>query len=220
MANDFITSKDLPLFTSGGRLSMGAVFVKDKQTSLLGTYDLFIRELPEKRNYFVFAGLENVIEFLLNLRFTEQHLKYFKKVYGFDDEVLEYYRNFRFTGDLEAMPEGTLCFPNEPLIRITAPLPEGMMIEQYILNTIMLQTMQASKLARVMSVVGNKNFGITFSRTHGVDAAMKAVRVAKIVGVQLAALPCAAMKYKSYKPEGGVLAHYFIQSYPDEISAF
>jgi len=199
---------------------MGAVLLKEKKKDLIGTFDLFIRELPRCRNYFVFAGLEHVIDFLINFHFTEEQLEYIKTAYEFDSEVMEYYKNFRFTGDVYAMPEGEICFPNEPLIRVTAPLIEGMIIEQFMLNTVMLQTMQASKMSRVMSVIGDKKFGITFSRTHGVDAAMKAVRTGKIVGVQLVALPLASMKYKSYKPEGGALAHYFIMSFPDEISAF
>lgn len=220
MLNDFINKEDLSLFTSGGRLAMGAVLFKENKKDLIGTFDLFIRELPKCRNYFVFAGLEHVVDFLINFRFTEEQIEYLKIAYEFDDEVLNYYRNFRFTGDVFSMSEGEICFPNEPLIRVTAPLVEGMIIEQFMLNAIMLQTMQASKMARVMSVVGDKKFGITFARTHGIDAAMKAVRTGKIVGVQLVALPLASMKYKSYKPEGGVLSHYFIMSFPDEISAF
>ncbi len=220
MINDFITRDDLSLFTSGGRLGMGAVLLKEGKKDLIGTFDLFIRELPACRNYFVFAGLEHVVDFLINFRFTNEQLEYLETTYEFDDEVMDYYKNFKFTSDVYAIQEGEICFPNEPLIRITAPLIEGMIIEQFMLNTIMLQTMQASKLSRVMSVVGDKKFGITFSRTHGVDAAMKAVRTGKIVGVQLVALPLASMKYKSYKPEGGVLSHYFIMSFPDEISAF
>jgi len=220
MINDFISREDLSLFTSGGRLTMGAVLLKEGKNNSVGTFDLFIRDLPDCRNYFVFAGLEHIVDFLINFHFTTEQLQYLESTYEFDQEIMNYYKNFKFTGHVHAMSEGTICFPNEPIIRVTAPIIEGMIIEQFMINTVMLQTMQASKMSRIMSVVGDKKFGITFSRTHGLDAAMKAVRTGKIVGVQLAALPLAAMKYKSYKPEGGVLSHYFIMSFPDELSAF
>ena len=222
MINDFVKKEDLIMFTSGARFTMGGVYLKEGKKDLMATFDLLIRELPENRNYFVFAGLEHIADYLLNLKFTKEQLQYLKKTFQFDSEILNYYQKFRFTGDLYALPEGTISFPNEPLIRITAPIIEAQLIEQYVVNTIMLQTMLASKLARVMSILNKKQkqFGLTFVRSHGIDAAMKAVRVSKIVGAQLVGLPLASMKYKIYKPEGGATCHHLFSAFPDELSAF
>jgi len=220
MPNNFITREDLPLFNNGSRFLTGAALLKDGKRDLAGTFDLFVRELPSVRNYLVFAGLEYIIEYLINFKFTDKQLAYLKKAYGLDEQTVDYYKKFKFTGDVDAMPEGTLCFAAEPIIRITAPIIEGIMTELYTNNIIMLQTMHASKIARAVFAAKRKKFIIgASSRSHGAESAVKAVRAAEITGANFT-LTLAAMQLKINKPEGGAAPHYYIMSYPDELCAF
>lgn len=221
MVRDFITKHDLPLFSSGARFTLGAVIYLENKHKIVTTYDLFIRDLPSSRNYLVFAGLEHILSFLLNYKLRPEHLSYFKKYFKFNKKVLNFYKNLRFTGDVYAVPEGSLVFPNEPLIRISAPTVEGMVIEQYLLNTVMLQTMLASKISRLIIVANNKKIGLTFPRTHGTDAALKAVRCGKIVGMQLIGLPLATLKYDNMPGSySAMTCHYFISFFDSEKQAF
>ena len=218
---DFITKEDLPMFSSGTRFTLGSVLFLENKHNIIATFDLFVRELPSKRNYLVFAGLEHVLSFLLNYKLQKEHLDYFQKYFNFDKKILDFYKNLKFTGDVYAMPEGSIAFPNEPLIRITAPIVQCMIIEQYLINTVMLQTMLASKISRLMTAVKKKKVALTFSRTHGIDAAMKAIRCGKIVGLQYGGLPLATMKYNNMPGSySAITCHYFIKFFNSEIDAF
>ena len=219
MINDYVNKKDFPMFNALSRLIMGAVYLKEKMDKHWATFDLFIREMPPVRNYFVFAGLEHIIDYLLNFKFTSEHLSYFKKTCQFEPRILNYYKNFKFTGELYAMPEGTIFFPNEPILRITAPIIEASIVECFLLNQVMLQVMIASKISRIMTACQDKTLAVTFTRAHGIDASMKGMRCAYIVGVDNLPMALASMKY-DFEPETGVTPHYFVTSFPDEISAF
>jgi nicotinate phosphoribosyltransferase len=182
------------------------------------TFDLFIRRLPENRSYFLFAGLEEALQYLQNIKFTEEHLDYLKKQ-GFNQDFLDYLHGFRFTGDVWAVPEGTLTFPNEPLIRVTAPIIEAQLVETFLLNTINLQTMIATKASRVVHAAKGKSvieFGLR--REPGIDAGMKVARSSYIAGCQGTSNVLAGMAYGI--PVFGTMAHSFIMSYPKEIDAF
>ena len=219
MINDFITKEDLMFFTSAGRFTMAGVYFQCGQKNTVATFDLLIRELPVNRNYFVFCGLEHIIDYLLNFKFTEQQLALIKKSYNFPKPVFNYFKNLRFTGDVYAMPEGTICFPNEPVVRITAPIIEGELIEQYLANAVMLQTMLASKLSRVVNAARGKETGLAFIRAHGVEPAIKSVRVGKIVGIKKIGLPISAMRYNVPLVPGSTF-HHFFQSFDSEAEAF
>ncbi len=137
------------------------------------TFDLFIRRLPENRSYFLFAGLEQALQYLQSIKFTQAHLDYLKSQ-GFNQQFLDYLRDFKFTGDVWAVPEGTVMFPNEPLIRVTAPIIEAQLVETFLLNTVNLQTLIATKASRVVQAAKGKSvieFGLR--REHGIDAGMK-----------------------------------------------
>lgn len=219
MINDFITKEDLMFFTSAGRFTMASVYFQCGQKNTIATFDLLIREMPSCRNYFVFCGLEHVVDYLLNFKFTNEQLALIQKSFHFPKPVFNYFKNLRFTGNVHAMPEGTICFPNEPLIRITAPIIEGELIEQYLANATMLQTMLASKLSRVVNAARGKEIGLAFIRAHGVEPAVKAVRAGKIVGVQKIGLPISAMRYKVPLVPGSTF-HHFFQSFDSEVEAF
>ena len=130
---NFLKEEDMSLFTDFYELAMCASYFDNKKIEL-ATFDLFIRNMPKNRSYFLFAGLEQVLLFLKNIRFTDKQIQYLKKQ-GFNADFLDYLQNFKFTGDVWAIPEGSITFQNEPLIRITAPIIEAQIVETFLLNT-------------------------------------------------------------------------------------
>jgi nicotinate phosphoribosyltransferase len=213
----FLKEENMSLFTDFYELTMCASYFDNKNFEL-ATFDLFIRRLPENRSYFLFAGLEEALQYLQSIKFTEEHLAYLKKQ-GFKEDFLDYLRGFRFTGDVWAVPEGTVAFPNEPLIRVTAPIIEAQLVETFLLNSVNLQTMIATKASRVVHAAKGKSvieFGLR--REHGIDAGMKVARSSYIAGCQGTSNVLAGQAYGI--PVFGTMAHSFIMSYPKEIDAF
>ena len=214
---DFISEENMSMFTDLYELTMCASYFDNKKFEP-ATFDLFIRRLPENRSYFLFAGLEQALLFLKSVKFTEAHLSYLKKQ-GFDRQFLDYLRDFKFTGDVWAAPEGTVAFPCEPLIRVTAPIIEAQLVETFLLNTVNLQTMIATKASRVVHAAKGKaiiEFGLR--REHGVDAGMKVARCSYIAGCQGTSNVLAGLAYGI--PVFGTMAHSFVMSYDKEIDAF
>ncbi len=213
----FQTEDNMALFTDLYELTMCASYFDNKRFEP-ATFDLFIRRLPPNRSYFLFAGLEQALLYLENVRFTEEHIAFLRKL-GFRDDFLDYLRGFRFTGDVWAVPEGTVAFPNEPLIRVTAPIIEAQLVETFLLNTVNLQTMIASKAARVVQAANGKavvEFGLR--REHGVDAGMKVARSSYIAGAAGTSNVLAGLAYDI--PVFGTMAHSFVMSFEKEIEAF
>lgn len=207
----------MSLFTDYYELTMCAAYY-DNNNFEPATFDLFIRRLPENRNYFLFAGLEEALQYLQSIKFTTKHLVYLKKQ-GFQADFLDYLRNFRFTGEVWAVPEGTIVFPNEPLLRITAPIIEAQLIETFLLNTINLQTMIATKASRVVEAAQGKGvieFGLR--REPGIDAGVKVARSSYIAGCVGTSNVLAGLIFGI--PVFGTMAHSFIMAYPREIDAF
>jgi len=198
-------------------LTMCASYFDNKRNEL-ATFDLFIRKLPPNRSYYVFAGLEQILLFLENMRFGAEHVNYLKK-HRFKEDFLRYLRGFKFSGEVWAVPEGTIVFPNEPLIRVTAPIIEAQLIESFLLNTVNLQTMIATKASRVVNAAQGRlivEFGLR--RTHGADAGMKAARCSYIAGCSGTSNVLAGMKYGI--PTFGTMAHSFVMFFDKEIDAF
>lgn len=211
------TPENMTLFTDLYELTMCASY-HDNQRFEPATFDLFVRRLPENRSYFLFTGLEQALQYLEDLKFTEEHLAYLKKL-GFKQDFLDYLRGFRFTGEVWAMPEGTVAFPCEPLIRVTAPVIEAQLVETFLLNTVNLQTAIATKASRVVHAARGKpvvEFGLR--REHGVDAGMKVARSTYIAGCAGTSNVLAGLAYGV--PVFGTMAHSFIMSYEKEIDAF
>ncbi len=214
---DDTKQENMSLFTDYYELTMCAAYF-DNQNFEPATFDLFIRRLPENRSYFMFAGLEQALLYLQSIKFTEEQLVYLKKQ-GFNQQFLDYLKKFKFTGDVWAVPEGTVAFPNEPLIRITAPIIEAQIVETFLLNTVNLQTMIATKASRVVHAAKGKaviEFGLR--REPGIDAGMKVARSSYIAGCQGTSNVLAGMAYGI--PVFGTMAHSFIMSYPKELDAF
>ena len=213
----FLKEENMSLFTDFYELTMCASYFDNKNFEP-ATFDLFIRRLPENRSYFLFTGLEQALQYLQKIKFTEEHLAYLKKQ-GFKEDFLDYLRGFKFTGDVWAVPEGTVAFPNEPLIRVTAPIIEAQLVETFLLNSVNLQTMIATKASRVVHAAKGKSvieFGLR--REPGIDAGMKVARSSYIAGCQGTSNVLAGQAYGI--PVFGTMAHSFIMSYPKEIDAF
>ncbi|MBS7616630.1 nicotinate phosphoribosyltransferase [Candidatus Bathyarchaeota archaeon] len=205
------------LLTDLYELTMCASYFDNKKFEP-ATFDLFIRRLPKNRSYFLFAGLEQVLLFLEKVRFNDEHLEFLRNQ-GFKEDFLDYLRNFRFSGDVWAVLEGTVVFPNEPLIRITAPIIEAQLVETFILNTVNLQTTIATKASRVVYAAKGKSvieFGLR--REHGVDAGLKVARASYIAGCSGTSNVLAGMLYGI--PVFGTMAHSFIMFFDNEIDAF
>jgi nicotinate phosphoribosyltransferase len=186
-------------------------------------FELFVRKLPPERHWLLACGLGPSLRLIKELRFGEPELSYLAGR-GFDDELLRYLEGFRFTGEIEAMPEGTIAFANEPMLRVTAPLPEAQLLETLLLNQVCLQTMIATKAARVVLAAGGGDVGagervLDFSarRDHGTDSAMKVARAAAVAGAGGTSNLAAAMRY-GLRPVG-TMAHSYVLSFPTEHDA-
>ena len=207
----------MSLLTDLYELTMCASYFDNKRNEL-ATFDLFIRKLPPNRSYFVFAGLEQVLLFLKNMRFNPDQINYLRKQ-GFKEDFLNYLKGFKFSGGVWSVPEGTIVFPNEPLIRVTAPIIEAQLIESFLLNTVNVQTMIATKASRVANTAQGRpviEFGLR--RTQGTDAGMKAARCSYIAGCDGTSNVLAGMKYGI--PIVGTMAHSFVMFFDKEIEAF
>jgi len=214
---DFVDETNMSLLTDFYELTMCASYFRNKRNEA-ATFDLFIRKLPLNRSYFVFAGLEQVLLFLENITFSRDQISYLR-TQGLKEDFLEYLKSFKFTGDVWSVPEGTIVFPDEPLIRVTAPIVEAQLVETFILNTVNLQTMIATKASRVVFVAQGKpivEFGLR--RTQGTDAGMKAARCSYIAGASGTSNVLAGMMHGI--PLFGTMAHSYVMSFDREIDAF
>jgi len=218
MVNDFISKEDLSLFTSGSRFPLASVFFKEGLEDTVATFDLLVRDLPPSRNFLVFAGLEHVADYLVNLKFNPRQLQWIKESFSFPPEIMNYFKKFRFTGNMYAMPEGTIFFPNEPVIRITAPLIEAQLIEMFLINTVYVQTILATKIARVTQATNGKPLALGFNRSYGLDTAIKNSRVSDIFGV----LNQLALYYykNNHKTKFYGTFHYLMMAFDTEKDAF
>jgi nicotinate phosphoribosyltransferase len=183
------------------------------------TFELFVRRLPPARNFLVAAGLEQALQFLETLAFTDDEVAWVERQGSFKPRLLDHLRALRFTGDVHAMPEGTVFFADEPILRVTAPLPLAQLVESRLLNIVHFQTLIASKAARVVLAAPGKllvDFGMR--RAHGAEAALFAARAAYLAGFDGTATAEAARLYGL--PAFGTMAHSFVQAHAAEADAF
>jgi nicotinate phosphoribosyltransferase len=182
-------------------------------------FEFFVRRLPARRNFLVAAGLEDALAYLETLRFSAHEIDWLKSTGRFRSNLLDYLTGLRFTGDVHAIPEGTICFPHEPLVRITAPLPIAQLVETRLINILHFQTMIASKAARMVLAAPGKilsDFGLRTA--HGAEAGLFSARASYIAGFFGAANVLAGERYGI--PIVGTMAHSFVQVHDDEMTAF
>lgn len=214
-----ISSSELALFLDYYELtSSKADFDQDNHAVV--TQEYFVRSVPFG-GYLIAVGLEQVIAFVRNLRFEEKDLGWLEATSGpdFKNGFLDYLKNFRFQGDIDAVPEGTIIFPNEPIINVTGPTIEVQLMETYLLNVMNFQSLVATKTARMVDVAQGRtivDFGAR--RAHGRDAALLAARAAYIAGATGTSLVLAGKTWGI--PYIGTMPHAFIQNRPSELQAF
>jgi nicotinate phosphoribosyltransferase len=209
---------DAALFTDLYELTMAAAFFREGVRGS-ATFSLFVRRLPTERAFLVAAGLQEVLVYLRELRFSADALEYLRSLGRFEPGFLEALAALRFTGDVRAMREGTVLFADEPLLEVTAPIIEAQLLETAVINFCHLQTVQASKAARAVLAAGGRplaEFGLR--RSHGVDAGMKAARAAVLAGFDSTSNVLAGRMYGL--PLSGTMAHSFVMAFPREIDAF
>jgi nicotinate phosphoribosyltransferase len=194
-------------------------YVEQGKEEQVANFDYFFRTVPDDGGYCVLAGLEDLIKYVKALRFSEEDLSYLTRLGIFSDEVLTYLKDFKFTGDLWAIPEGNVVFPHEPLIRVLAPLPEAQLIESTLLNIMNFQTLIATKAARVCwAAQGDPVIDFGLRRAHGPDGGLMASRAAYIGGVEGTSNVLAGRLYGI--PIRGTHAHSWVESFPNELDAF
>ena len=206
------------LFTDLYELTMAQAYW---QAGVMGEacFSLFVRRLPTNRGYLVFAGLEDMLDALSNLRFSEDDIDYLRSMSLFDDGFLDYLADLRFTGCARAMPEASIFFANEPVIEVRAPVIEAQIAETLLLNLFNAQTMLATKAARVVEAAdGRTVVDFAARRTQGRDAAMKFARASYIAGFAGTSNVLASKRYGI--PPVGTMAHSFITSFDSEPEAF
>jgi nicotinate phosphoribosyltransferase len=182
-------------------------------------FEFFVRKLPSKRNFLIAAGLEQTIAFLETVQFAPEELDWIASHGAFRAAFVHYLENFRFTGDVHAMPEGTIFFPNEPILRVTAPIAQAQLIESRLINLLHFETLIASKAARSVLMAPGKllvDFGLR--RAHGAEAGLLAARASYLAGFAGSATVLTAPLFGV--PVYGTMAHSFVQAHDDETVAF
>jgi nicotinate phosphoribosyltransferase len=207
-----------PLLTDLYQLNMLQAYL-DEGHSGSAVFEFFMRNLPARRRFLVAAGLEQLLDYLETLRFSANEIEWLARTGRFRQNLLDYLAELRFTGDVHAIPEGTVFFADEPLVRVTAPLPQAQLIETRLINLLHFQTLVASKAARMVLAAPGKlmvDFGLR--RAHGAEAGLFAARASYIAGFAGTATVLADNLFGI--PIYGTMAHSFIQSFDDEMEAF
>ncbi|HXW71285.1 MAG TPA: nicotinate phosphoribosyltransferase [Methylocella sp.] len=207
-----------PLLIDLYQLTMVEAYLENEQTQT-AVFEFFVRTLPPRRGFLLAAGLEQAIEYFEGLRFSTEDLAWLAKQGQFKAPVLDWLTAFRFTGDVHAIPEGTPFFANEPILRVTASLPQAQLVETRLINILHFQSLVASKAARMVLAAPQKSlvdFGLR--RAHGAEAGLMAARASYIAGFDGTATVLAGKLFGI--PLYGTMAHSFVQIYDDESTAF
>ncbi len=213
----WVSPRNAALFADWYELTMLQAYHREGMNGP-AVFDLFLRRMGA-RNYLLGCGLETVLDYLEALRFTDETLECLRRLGPFDDAFLSRLEAFRFTGTVYAMPEGTVCFAEEPLIQVAAPLGEAQIVETFLLNQCTFQTGVASKAARVvLAAAGRDVVDFGMRRAHGADAALRGARACCVAGFAGTSNALAACAFGL--PPVGTMAHSYIQAHPAEAEAF
>ncbi|MGZ5909047.1 MAG: nicotinate phosphoribosyltransferase [Reyranella sp.] len=207
-----------PLLTDLYQLNMIQAYL-DRGETKTAVFEFFVRKFPPRRGFLIAAGLEQALDFLEGLHFSAEEIDWLAQSGRFGRSLLDCLATFRFTGDVHAMPEGTVFFPNEPILRITAPLPEAQLVETRLINILHFQSLIAAKAARMVLAAPGKllvDFGLR--RAHGSEAGLMAARASYVAGFSGTATMLAEKLYGI--PTFGTMAHSFIEAFNSETEAF
>ncbi len=207
-----------PLLTDLYQLNMMQAYLDHGET-LTATFEFLTRSLPAERGFLIAAGLDPLLDYLEALRFSADDIAWLASTGRFERNFLEYLVSFRFTGDVHAMPEGTIFFGDEPILRITAPLPQAQLVETRVINLLHYQSLIASKAARmVLAAQGRLLVDFGLRRAHGGEAGLMAARASYLAGLSGTATLLAERLYGI--PTYGTMAHSYIEVHDDETTAF
>ncbi len=212
-----VYTKGYSLFTDLYELTMAQVYF-EKKMDKTAVFNFFIRP-TNKRNYFLFTGLDFLIDYLLNFRFTEEDIDFLRSTGKFKEEFLSYLKDFRFTGNLYSVDEGEIVFANEPIVQVEAPILQAQIIETFLINTLQISILVGTKALRCFSVAPDKilvDFGMR--RAHGTDAGMIAARSSYIAGFTGTSNVLAGKMFGI--PIYGTMAHSFVMAHENEEKAF
>jgi nicotinate phosphoribosyltransferase len=206
------------LLTDLYELNMAASYLRRSMTGQ-ATFSLFVRDLPPGRGFLVAAGLADCLQFLEDFSFTEEDLDYLRRARGYGEDTLRAFAGLRFTGEVQAVPEGQVVFAGEPLLEVTAPVAGAQLAETVLLNHVTFQTAVATKAARcVLAAGGAQLVDFSFRRTQGIDAGLAVARASAIAGFTATSNVAAARRYGL--AAAGTMAHSFIEAFGDEQAAF
>lgn len=211
--------RKLELVTDFYEFTMSNGYFAKNMQDTISYFDVFFREIPDNGGYVLFAGLEQIIEYVKNLNFDDEDINYLESKKIFSNDFLEYLKNFKFTGTIWAIPEGTVVFPNEPLITVKAPIIEAQILETALLCLINHQSLIATKSSRIVNAADGRpvmEFGAR--RAHSIDAAVFGARAAIIGGCVGTSFTLTAKEWNT--PTSGTMAHSFIQAFDSEYEAF
>ena len=214
-----MAERNLTLLTDLYELTMMQGYFKEKDANETVIFDAFYRSNPNNNGYSICAGLEQVIDYINNLHFDQEDIDYLRTTGLFGEDFLEYLKQFHFSGDIYAVPEGTVVFPREPLVKVIAPIMEAQLVETALLNIVNHQSLIATKTARVIYAAqgdGVMEFGLR--RAQGPDAGIYGARAAMIAGCIGTSNVLAGQMFDV--PVKGTHAHSWIMSFPDELTAF
>ncbi|HET6849092.1 MAG TPA: nicotinate phosphoribosyltransferase [Gaiellales bacterium] len=207
------------LLTDRYQLAMAASYLAQGRADDRVAFELFVRELPEQRGYLLTAGLETALRYLEDLHFDGDSLEYLERSHTCERPLLDVLAGVRFEGDIDAMPEGTVAFANEPILRIEGPRLVCQLAESFLLNLINFQTLIATKAARIVQAAAGRpvvDFG--FRRAHGGEAGVLAARSSYIGGVIATATVAAG--YEWGIPTTGTMSHSYVMGFPSELDAY
>jgi nicotinate phosphoribosyltransferase len=209
---------DSLLLTDLYQLTMLEAYLEQGCTET-AAFEFFVRKLPERRGFLMAAGLEQALEFLENVRLSDRELAWLRQSGRFKAGTIDWLAEFRFGGDVDAMPEGTVFFSNEPVLRVVAPLPVAQLVESRLMNIVHFQSLVASKAARmVLAAQGKRLVDFGLRRAHGAEAGLMAARASYVAGFDATATALAGMLWDI--PVSGTMAHAFVQAFDDEATAF
>jgi nicotinate phosphoribosyltransferase len=213
-----MTERSSALLTDLYQINMIQAYL-DHRVTETAVFELFVRKPPARRGFLVAAGLEQALQYLESLRFSAAEIEWLKSTGRFRTNLLDYLAAFRFSGDVHAMAEGTVFFADEPILRVTAPLPQAQFVESRLINILHYQTLIAAKAARSVLAAPNKvlvDFGLR--RAHGAEAGLMAARASYLAGFAGTATVLAGQEFGI--PIYGTMAHSFVESFDDEAAAF
>ena len=211
--------RNLTMLSDFYEFTMANAYFNNGMKDTIAVFDAYYRKNPDDAGFSIFAGLNDIIEYVKNLSFSEEDIEYFRENTDFSEGFLEYLRDFKFTGDIWAFPEGSVMFPNEPIVTVKAPIIECSIIETYLLLSMNFNSLVATKTNRIVRSAGERlvmEFGAR--RAQGADASLTGARAAYIAGAPVTSNTLSAKTY-GFKP-AGTMAHSWIQAFDSEYEAF